>query len=141
MLDTKGLVALWREGLGAQKALLYLKQGRQLGYQNHPQLQRFKDSGNSLGTITAYMHGVYEESMARGYKFNASLLLDVPYVEARSIPVTSGQVEYEHRWLQEKIAIRSPEQRYRVQELHLHPVFHLVDGDIESWEKLPTKER
>ena len=37
-LDAKGLVALWRETLLAQKVLL----GETRGYRNHPQLKRFK---------------------------------------------------------------------------------------------------
>ena len=38
-LDVKGLVALWREGLLAQKVL----SGKTKGYRNHPQLIRFKE--------------------------------------------------------------------------------------------------
>jgi len=37
-LDAKGLVALWREYLLAQKVL----EGKTTGYTNHPQLLRFK---------------------------------------------------------------------------------------------------
>ena len=38
-LDSKGLIACWREGLLAQKVLL----GETKGYKNHPQLDRFKN--------------------------------------------------------------------------------------------------
>jgi excisionase family DNA binding protein len=41
-LDTQGLLALWREGLLAQKCLLGLTKG----YLNHPQLIRFKRTTN-----------------------------------------------------------------------------------------------
>jgi hypothetical protein len=37
-LDSKGLVALWREGLLAKAVL----KGQTKGYKNHPQLERFK---------------------------------------------------------------------------------------------------
>jgi len=37
-LDSKGLVALWREGLLAKKVL----EGGTKGYRNHPQLERLK---------------------------------------------------------------------------------------------------
>ena len=47
-LDAKGLVALWREGLLAQKVLL----GDTRGYKNHPQLKRFKNTNNPLGAMT-----------------------------------------------------------------------------------------
>jgi len=36
-LDTKGLVALWRDALLARHVL----QGKTTGYKNHPQLNRF----------------------------------------------------------------------------------------------------
>jgi len=42
-LDSKGLVALWREGLLAQYVLL----GKTKGYKNHPHLNRFKSADNS----------------------------------------------------------------------------------------------
>jgi hypothetical protein len=42
LLDTKGLVALWREALLAKHVL----SGSTIGYQNHPQLKRFKSSPN-----------------------------------------------------------------------------------------------
>ena len=41
-LDTKGLVALWREALLAQNVL----HGNTKGYKNHPQLLRFKGISN-----------------------------------------------------------------------------------------------
>lgn len=137
MLDTQGLIALWREGLGAQKALVYLEHGMKLGYQNHPQLQRFKDSENPVAAMSKYMWGIYSESLARGYKFNATLLLkSEPFLG--TIPVTSGQVEYEHEWLSEKLTRRAPHELPRLETVVLHPLFHEVDGDIEAWEKIPS---
>jgi hypothetical protein len=46
-LDAKGLVALWRESLLAKQAL----ESKTKGYKNHPQLNRFKNSGNAVGWI------------------------------------------------------------------------------------------
>ncbi len=46
-LDSKGLVALWREALLAQNVLLE----KTKGYKNHPQLIRFRASKNALGAI------------------------------------------------------------------------------------------
>lgn len=37
-LDSRGLVALWRESLRAQKVLM----GDTIGYRHHPQLDRFR---------------------------------------------------------------------------------------------------
>ena len=42
-LDSKGLVALWREALLAKQVL----EGGTKGYRNHPQLDRFKKSGET----------------------------------------------------------------------------------------------
>ncbi len=42
-LDSKGLVALWREGLLAKAVL----NGQTKGYKNHPQLERFKSHPKS----------------------------------------------------------------------------------------------
>jgi hypothetical protein len=46
-LDTKGLLALWREGLLAKNVL----EGKTKGYRNHPQLQRFKATPNPVSAI------------------------------------------------------------------------------------------
>ena len=52
-LDTKGLVALWRESLLAKKVL----RGLTKGYKHHPQLMRFKAQKNSLQAIDRYLMG------------------------------------------------------------------------------------
>ncbi|MFA7542105.1 MAG: pyrimidine dimer DNA glycosylase/endonuclease V, partial [Lysobacterales bacterium] len=48
-LDAKGLVALWREALLAKAVLA----GRTRGYQQHPQLQRFREQADPLAAIDA----------------------------------------------------------------------------------------
>lgn len=67
-LDQKGLIALWRETLLAQKVL----QNQTKGYRNHPQLLRFKQTKNPLQAISNYLHIVWQESQNRNYKFNQS---------------------------------------------------------------------
>ena len=57
-LDAKGLVALWREALLAQKVL----HGNTKGYRNHPQLTRFKQQQNPLAAIAAYLREVQREA-------------------------------------------------------------------------------
>ncbi|MEK7830534.1 MAG: pyrimidine dimer DNA glycosylase/endonuclease V, partial [Acidobacteriota bacterium] len=49
-LDAKGLVALWREALLAQKVL----QGKTKGYRNHSQLLRFKETADPAAALAAY---------------------------------------------------------------------------------------
>ena len=65
-LDAKGLVALWRESLLAKQVL----EGNTRGYKNHPQVNRFKNSGNAVGCINQYIAAVYENSVERGFNFN-----------------------------------------------------------------------
>src|ERR1017187_1211339 len=67
-LDAKGLVALWREGLLAQKVL----RGATKGYKHHPQLIRFRAQRNPVSVLAAYLNGVRNEAARRGYKFDRS---------------------------------------------------------------------
>ena len=68
LLDGKGLVALWREGLLAQQVL----SGLTKGYRHHPQLARFRSCSDPVAAIAAYLHEVHRESVRRGYCFDAS---------------------------------------------------------------------
>jgi hypothetical protein len=65
-LDTKGLVALWREALLAKHVL----EGKTKGYKNHPQLDRFKQSVSPVEMINQYLAEVYIEASKRNYNFN-----------------------------------------------------------------------
>lgn len=137
MLDTKGLTALWREGLGAQKALHYYSQGKPFGYQHHPQLDRFKATEHPVDFLVYYMQEIYTESVRRGYNFNKHLLLPLGYpVAPGSMSVTTGQVEYETEWLEFKLDQRSPHDLTRLEDVTLHPLFYKVQGDIEPWERV-----
>lgn len=89
-LDTKGLVALWREGLLAKKVL----ENKTKGYRNHPQLIRFKNCTEPSSSINAYLHFVCDEADERGYAFDRKKLTrrksDTP-----KICVPNGQIDYE----------------------------------------------
>ena len=61
LLDRMGLLALWREGLLAQKVLL----GQTAGYRFHPQLKRFQANKNPVGAISTYLWGVVDEARER----------------------------------------------------------------------------
>jgi hypothetical protein len=61
-LDTKGLVALWRETLLAKCVL----EGKTKGYRNHPQLDRFKQADQPRDAIHHYLAVVYNEAFTRG---------------------------------------------------------------------------
>lgn len=129
-LDTKGLVALWREGLLAKHVL----EGKTKGYRHHPQLVRFQSAPESLTAINSYLKSVYDEACARGHCFTASKIDFTATAEC--IPVTEGQVQYERAHLQKKLAQRDPERVSCLStEPEVHPLFTVVAGDREAWEK------
>jgi hypothetical protein len=131
-LDARGLVALWREALLAQKVLL----GATRGYRNHPQLDRFKAASDPAGAIGAYLRVVFAESRRRGYAFSEGKIAR----EKRSgkIPVTRGQVEYEWAHFRRKLKERAPEVLARLRKTpfpEIHPSFRLREGEVEDWER------
>ncbi|MET0087036.1 MAG: pyrimidine dimer DNA glycosylase/endonuclease V [Sedimenticola sp.] len=130
-LDSKGLVALWRETLLAQNVLL----GKTRGYRNHPQLTRFKECSDPASAIATYLWHVLDEADRRGYNFDSKKI-----VHDRSdttIPVTGGQVAYEVQHLLDKLNIRDPamyRELQQVKRVRLHPVFRRIKGPVEPWE-------
>lgn len=140
LLDQKGLVALWREALLAQKVLRGLTQG----YRSHPQLHRFRNSGCPVTAISTYLWTVHAEAIRRGYTFDGSKIARRP--KPLSIPVTQGQLAREWKHLKAKLRHRD-RQRFRearyIEEVLPHPLFTVVPGEIESWERNGkiTKER
>jgi hypothetical protein len=132
-LDSKGLVALWREGLLAKHVL----EGKTKGYKNHPQLNRFKASANPIEMINAYLYVVYQEASKRGYHFNKDKIL--PIGVSSAISVTSGQVVYEFKHLLSKLSVRDVERFKQFENLEVvecHPLFLEVPGEIEDFEVL-----
>ena len=130
-LDSKGLVALWREGLLAQNVLL----GKTKGYKNHPQLNRFKSVGNSEVAISRYLSCVADEADNRGYNFNRTKI--VHNTECERMQVTQGQLDYEFKHLLSKLKVRDPsryEKLKSIEKIQTHPLFTMVGGGIEEWE-------
>jgi len=137
-LDARGLVALWRETLLAQKVL----KGETRGYRNHPQLNRFKSQDDPVAFISTYLHHVCDEAGRRGYRF------DRDKIERPPAPVhllsTKGQLLYEWKHLFEKLSQRAKE---KVQELkgvrkpEAHPLFTIVPGKVEGWEVIKHQGR
>ena len=132
-LDTKGLVALWREGLLARKVL----HGDTKGYRNHPQLDRFRATGQPQEAIECYLHHVVDEADRRGYNFDRTKL-DTRSTETK-IKVTEGQLSFEHKHLKQKLDIRDAERSRQlppVDALETHPIFCVIPGPISPWERL-----
>ena len=134
-LDAKGLVALWREGLLARKVL----KGDTKGYRHHPQLIRFRTQNDPLATIDAYLDVVCDEANNRGYHFDRTKI--APENLSLSVPVTDGQLLYEWQHLLQKMNRRDPErfEKFRNTEApEPHPLFMVVAGEVEYWEKVST---
>lgn len=130
-LDAKGLVAVWREGLLAQKVLL----GETNGYKHHPQLRRFKNTRNPAGAVASYLRDIVNEADRRGYRFDSSKIINEEIDGL--IPVTTGQLDYEFLHLLEKLKKRDVErhgQLIGMLEIKIHPIFNRIIGDLEDWE-------
>ena len=131
-LDAQGLVALWREGLLAQKVL----RGRTRGYRHHPQLERFKAQADPVAAIARYLRAVQEEAAARGYSFKAGKI--ARRGGARPIAETRGQLACEWKHLLRKLRRRDPARYRELRRLGrpvAHPLFRLVAGGVRDWEK------
>jgi hypothetical protein len=132
-LDVKGIVALWREALLAQKVL----RGKTKGYRHHPQLERFKNSKDSARAIAFYLYGVWEEANRRGYHFDRRKIL-TKRTETR-ISLTRGQMKYEFDWLCDKLKRRDPVRYDQIKSMvpiEAHPLFSVRAGSVESWERI-----
>ena len=132
-LDAKGLVALWREALLAQKIL----QGRTNGYRHHPQLIRFQKHSLPAAVLAAYLSGILKESKARGYHFDGRKISRIRY--HGTIIESDGQLLYEWHHLNRKLRKRDF-QRYRllksIEKPASHPLFRIISGPRQDWERV-----
>jgi hypothetical protein len=132
-LDRMGLLALWREGLLAQKVL----SGKTSGYRRHPQLQRFREQSSPVDAIACYLGHVYTESVNRGYAFDAGKIPDFFFNVL--IDETASQIEYEWKLFMYKINKRDAAQ-YKicsaVKMPDCNPIFNIVQGGVRQWEKV-----
>lgn len=130
-LDTKGLVALWRETLLAKHVL----EGKTKGYKNHPQLDRFKKTDNPVANINQYLKSVYNEALTRNYNFDKEKINW--NLNAASMTVTKGQLLYETGHLLNKLKVRDEAKFRELSDIDIpetHPLFMEIDGDVEDWE-------
>ncbi len=130
-LDSRGMVALWREALLAKQVL----EGKTRGYRHHPQLNRFKNSSRPLDAINRYLEGVFEEARDRSFHFDGTKFYDVD--NTVHLAVTRGQLAYEFGHLLGKLKERdakSFERWHGTRVIVPHPLFTIAEGGIESWE-------
>jgi len=130
LLDRAGLVALWREGLLAQKVLL----GETKGYRFHPQLARFRATQDPVAAIATYLWAVQREATKRGYEFNPAKI--VSKKRALSLTVTTGQLAFERSHLTQKLCKRDRAalRKLTLSRLQARPMMRVVRGRIEGWE-------
>lgn len=132
-LDSKGLVALWRETLLAKNVL----ESKTKGYKNHPQLNRFKAVENRVFAINQYLAEVYYEAQRRGYSFDKNKI-DWNFSVCK-LAVTAGQIEFEKNHLLNKLKFRDItkfNEQNSIPGFQPHPMFYVIDGEIEEWEKV-----
>jgi hypothetical protein len=120
-LDTQGLVALWREGLLAQKVL----RGKTKGFKHHPQLDRFKKHPSPLRAIATYLESVRKEALKRGYRFDEK---KIGRGRTRTrIRVSRRELKAEFKLLLGKLKQRDPGLYKRIRALKrikTHPLFY-----------------
>lgn len=137
-LDTKGLIAAWREGLLAQKVL----RGQTRGYTCHPQLHRFQTATSPAETIASYLTAIANEADRRGYKFNRTKIPRGKF-QGKLIE-TRGQLLFEWSHLKRKLRRRSPKIYQvccRIEIPRPHPLFRIVAGPIRAWERANLRQR
>ncbi len=138
-LDTKGLVALWREGLLALAVL----NGRTKGYTRHPQLERFRSQNNPVAALQCFLVEIHRVATNHGYNFDIRRLGPISSSACceQLISVTAGQLKFESLHLLNKLKQRSPvlAQEFDPSKIIAHPIFVVRPGPIESWEKTEHK--
>ena len=119
-LDTKGLVALWREALLAREVL----KGKTKGWRKHPQLDRFRAHPDPVAAVNSYLLYVWEEGDRRGYSFNKRKL--GKKFSDRKLRTTRAYFARELEDLKSKLRKRSPadfRKLLKVKKVEPHPFF------------------
>lgn len=132
-LDARGLIALWREGLLAQKVL----QGKTKGYRCHPQLIRFLALRKPQAALATYLVAVWQEAHRRGYSFDETKIARERF--RGRVTETKGQLAYEWKHLLGKLAKRDRVRfrKYRnLKHPKSHPLFRIIPGDVREWERM-----
>jgi hypothetical protein len=87
--------------------------------------------------MDAYLLAVFEEATRRGYKFSHEKLGS--RIFDHKLAVTDGQLRYELSHLRKKLITRD-KRKYdeiaNVRDPEPHPIFHVIPGGIEAWERL-----
>jgi len=124
-LDTKGLIAVWREALLAKAVL----EGKTKGYKFHPQLTRFKNFSDPIKAINLYLFFIFLEAKKRNYDFDKNKFY-VSNLQTKLIAVSKNQVSFEFFHLLKKLKKRDKKtfnylSRLKLKDLELNPIFYL----------------
>ncbi len=87
-------------------------------------------------SINFYLEVIWLESKKRNYNFDKSKFEKTK--DIKKINVTQGQVHFEVNHLSNKLKIRDIELYNKMKLLNnfeIHPLFKLIEGEIEPWEK------
>ena len=79
---------------------------------------------------------VHDEAARRGFSFDSSKIARKR--QPKMLTVTQGQLEFEVGHLKSKLRLRDPKcyrDLRRIREITAHPLFTVVAGQIESWER------
>jgi hypothetical protein len=132
-LDAKGLVALWREALLAQKVL----RGKTTGYRHHPQLIRFQKHSRPVAVLAAYLTTILKEANARGYHFDGRKISRSRFYG--TVAETDGQLHYEWCHLKRKLRKRDYQKYLLLKSIENptpHPLFRIISGPCQDWERM-----
>ena len=103
----------------------------------HPQLMRFRAHPTPVAAVNRYLLELYVEATKRGYAFDKKKI--GRSLSNRKILVTQGQAEYELSHLKRKLRKRNHIKYLEIRTVKtpaLHPLFKMVKGGIETWERI-----
>ncbi len=145
-LDNIGLARCFNETKLALNCLLNPNHK----YSNHSQLIRWKNCKDPIQYLTNYLWVILQERKRRGSIEKGTW--EFPSLTANicngQMTVTQEQLEYEFKHLEIKLWKRKREQYFKnahergieflgyTNEAKPHPIFKVVPGPIESWEKV-----
>lgn len=122
-LDKLGLIALWREGLLAQKALSVPS----TQYIRHSELERFKNNENPLKAIGSYLCYVAAEGAKRGYNFTHERIV-YPNFDDYLIIINDDTLNLEVKNLKNKLKLRDKtkfKELTEMSKIESNPAFYL----------------
>ena len=101
--------------------------------------QTYRDSAgvrHRSGQSPPICTGLYAESLARGYCFDAAKISRARY--SGLLRVTRGQLDYEWKHLLAKLVMRDLDRHRQLRKIKRprpHPLFRIIAGSREDWEK------